>query len=88
MPHTEGIPYTVGGVAMKRVYLPDDVYKRASEMAARDHVSVNRFVAAVVNERAGDRARLRARAKHGSVAKLRRVLSKVKDVAPIAADRL
>lgn len=73
---------------MKRIHLPDDVYERAAELAAKDNVSVDRLVAAVVNERAGDWARVRARAKRGSVAKLRRVLSKVKDVPPIGADRL
>jgi len=73
---------------MKKVELPDHIYDRAAELAAVDHVSVDRLVAAVVNERAGDWARVRARAKKGSVAKLKRVLSKVGDTPPAAADRL
>jgi hypothetical protein len=73
---------------MKSVELPDSVYKRAAKLAAKDHVSVDRFVAAVLNEKTGDWERVRARSRRGSVAKLRRVLSKVKDVPPIAADRL
>jgi len=73
---------------MKRIDLPDDVYQRAAKLAEADHVSVHRFVAAVVNERADDWNRIRARAKRGSLKKLRRVLSKVSDRPPAANDRL
>jgi len=73
---------------MKKVQLPDDIYDRAAELAAADNVSVDRFVAAIVKERAGDWARVRARARRGSIAKLKRVLSKVRNAPPAAADRL
>jgi hypothetical protein len=73
---------------MKKVQLPDEVYQRAAEMAEMDHVSVDRFVAAVVNERAADWSRMQARAGRGSVEKLRQVLSKIGDALPEAADRL
>jgi hypothetical protein len=40
---------------MKSVHLPDDVYRRAVELAEVDHVSVDKLVAAIVNERASRR---------------------------------
>jgi predicted DNA-binding ribbon-helix-helix protein len=43
---------------MKSIQLPDDVYRRAAEMAEVDHVSVDRLVAALVNEGVGDWARV------------------------------
>jgi hypothetical protein len=51
---------------MKSIQLPDDVYQRAAEMAEVDHVSVDRLVAALVNEGVGDWARVQARAERGS----------------------
>jgi hypothetical protein len=47
---------------MKSVQLPDDIYQRAAELAEVDHVSVDRLVAALVNEGVGDWARVQARA--------------------------
>jgi hypothetical protein len=46
-------------------------------LADEDHVSVDKFVAAVVSERIGDWSRLQARAARGSLEKFRQVLSKV-----------
>jgi hypothetical protein len=66
MSNAQGIPYTVKGAAMKSIQLPDDVYQRAAEMAEVDHVSVDRLVAALVNEGVGDWARVQARAERGS----------------------
>jgi hypothetical protein len=73
---------------MKTVQIPDDVYRRAEELADADHVSVDRLVAAFVNERASDWSRLQARAARGSIEKLKRVLAKVSDAPPEAMDRL
>ena len=73
---------------MKSIQLPDDVYKRAEELAEADHVSVDRLVAAIVNERASDWAKLKARASRGSLEKFRNVLSKVSDAPPEPMDRL
>jgi len=47
---------------MRSIQLPDDVYQRAVELAEADQVSVDRLVAAIVNERASDWAKLQARA--------------------------
>jgi hypothetical protein len=73
---------------MKSVELPDDVYQRAAELAEVDHVSVDRLVAALVNERVGDWARVQLRAERGSVEKLKHVLSKVSDVPAELRDQL
>jgi len=73
---------------MKSIQLPDDVYQRATELAEVDHVSVDRLVAAIVNERASDWAKLQARAARGSLEKFRNVLAKVSDELPEDIDRL
>ena len=73
---------------MKSIQLPDDVYQRAAALAEVDHVSVDRLVAAIVNERASDWATLQARAARGSLEKLNAVLAKVRDSDPEALDRL
>jgi predicted DNA-binding ribbon-helix-helix protein len=39
---------------MKSIRLPNDVYQRAAQLAEADHVSVDRLVAALVNEGVGD----------------------------------
>jgi hypothetical protein len=57
-------------------------------LAEADHVSFDRLVAAIVNERVSDWAKLQARAECGSVEKLRNVLAKVSDGPPEAMDRL
>ena len=73
---------------MKNIQLPDDVYRRAAELAEVDHVSVDRLVAAIVNERASDWSKVQARAARGSLEKLKSVLSKVSDTPPDAMDRV
>ena len=73
---------------MKSVQLPDDVYQRAAKLAEVDHVSVDRLVAALVNEGVGDWARVQARAERGSLEKLKRVLSKVSDVPAEVRDQI
>jgi predicted DNA-binding ribbon-helix-helix protein len=73
---------------MKSIQLPDDVYERAAELAEADHVSVDRLVASIVNERASDWSKLQARAARGSLDKFQRVLSKVSDAPPEPMDRL
>lgn len=73
---------------MKTIQLPDEVYQRAVELAEIDNVSVDRLVAAIVNEQAGDWSKIRKRAARGSAEKLKRVLSKVSEAPPDPMDRL
>ena len=73
---------------MKSVQLPDDVYRRAVELAEVAHVSDDKLVAAIVNERASDWSKLQARAARGSLDKLKNVLSKAGDAPADAMDGL
>lgn len=73
---------------MKSILIPDEVYERAAELAERDHVSVERLVAALVKQHVGDWSRVQERAARGSVEKLKRVLVKVSDAPAEAADQL
>jgi hypothetical protein len=71
---------------MKSIQLPDDVYRRAAELAEADNVSVDRLVATIVNERASEWSRLQARAARGSVEKLRALLARASDTPPEVID--
>jgi hypothetical protein len=73
---------------MKTVQIPDEIYQRAAELAESDHVSVDELVAALVNEGVVEWSKVQARAARGSVEKLKRVLSKVRDAEPEAIDQL
>jgi hypothetical protein len=73
---------------MKTVQIPDEIYQRAAELAESDHVSVDELVAALVNEGVVEWSKVQGRAARGSVEKLKRVLSKVRDAEPEAIDQL
>ncbi|MGD0910425.1 MAG: hypothetical protein ABR928_00940 [Terracidiphilus sp.] len=73
---------------MKNIQLPDDIYQQAAQLAEQDHVSVDRFVAAVLNESARGWNRLKQRSERGSLERLREVLAKVSDTPPAEEDRL
>ena len=73
---------------MKRINIPDDLYRQASALAEQDHVSVDRLVAALLAAHAAEWQRLQARADRGSLSKLRAVLDKVSDAEPEPFDRL
>jgi hypothetical protein len=73
---------------MKTIELSDEVYQRAEELAALNHLSVDKLVATLVSDGADDWFRLQARAGRGSLERLHRVLSKVSDAPAEAHDRL
>ncbi|MGB8260837.1 MAG: hypothetical protein WCE75_10825 [Terracidiphilus sp.] len=73
---------------MKSVQIPDDLYQQAAALAARDHVSVDRFVAALVQSHAAEWERLRTRAARGSLSGLHAALAKVADDQPGTFDRI
>jgi hypothetical protein len=73
---------------MKSILLPDEIYARAAELAEQDHVSVDRLVAALVNQHVSDWSKMQERGARGSVEKLRQVLAKVSDAPAEAADQL
>jgi len=73
---------------MKSIQIPDDLYQKAASLAARDQVSVDRLVAALLLAHAAEWQRLQARAERGTLSKLQAVLDKVTDSSPEPFDRL
>jgi len=73
---------------MNTIQLPDDVYEQAAELAELDQVSVDRLVLAIVRERVRDWSNLQARAKRGTLEKLKAVMAKVGDAPPEPVDVL
>jgi len=70
---------------MRNVQIPDELYERAAQLAERDHVSVDRVVAALVSEAVSDWDRVQERAGRGSLTRLRALLERAPDV-PASAD--
>jgi len=71
--------------------LPDSLHKKVRELAAKDAISINQFIATAVAEKMSvllTSAYLVERARRGSRAKFERVLAKVRDVPPLPGDNL
>ena len=71
--------------------LPDSLHRKVRELAARDHVSINQFIATALAEKTAALLTgeyLEQRAGRGSREKFERVLAKVRDVAPEEEDLL
>ncbi len=71
--------------------LPDSLHKKVRELAAKDAISINQFIATAVAEKMSallTSAYLVERARRGSRAKFERVLAKVRDVPPLPGDEL
>lgn len=69
--------------------LPDSLHAKVRELAERDDVSINQFIATAVAEKMSaliTEEYLAARAKRGSRAAFRRVLARVPDVPPQPGD--
>ncbi len=73
---------------MRTVQIPEDVYQQALLLADRDHVSVDRMVAALVRDGVSEWSNLEARAMRGTLTKLESVLNKVGDGSPEPGDEL
>ena len=70
------------------VSLPDDLYQRAAESAASEHMSLDDFVSAALSEQLAARDYLARRAARASEEKFRAALVRVPDVEPEDYDRL
>ncbi|MGH9626844.1 MAG: toxin-antitoxin system HicB family antitoxin, partial [Bryobacteraceae bacterium] len=64
------------------VSLPDDVYRKAAELAAREHMPVDEFVSAALSEQLAAREYLARRAARASEEKFRAALDHVSDAEP------
>ncbi len=70
------------------VSIPEELYRRATEVAAAENVAVDDLFAAAFEERLLEFERLKEKASHGSYQKFPRVMSKVPAVEPPEYDRL
>ena len=70
------------------VNIPDELYRRASEIAAAEKISVDDVFASAFEERLLELERLKEKASHGSCEKFLRVMSKIPAVEPPESDRL
>jgi hypothetical protein len=71
----------------KSIAVPEDLYDRAAELAARDHVSVEEFVSALLASRLANREYIETRAQLFSREDFERALNAVPDVEPEPYDR-
>jgi hypothetical protein len=72
----------------KNIAVPEDLYNRASELAAKDHLSVEEFVSAVLADRLASHEYIKSRAKLFNRYEFERALDKIPDVEPEGRDRL
>jgi hypothetical protein len=72
----------------KSIAVPEDLYKRAAELAAKDHVSVEEFVSEVLANRLASREYIESRAKLFNREEFERALGEIPDVEPEDHDRL
>jgi len=71
--------------------LPDSLHKHLKELASREGISINQFIATAVAEKMAalmTEDYLQARAQRGSRAKYEAVLARVPDAEPDERDRL
>lgn len=72
----------------KNIALAEDLYNKAAEFAARDHVSVEEFVSILLANRVASREFIDSRARLFDRADFDRALGQIPDVEPEEHDRL
>jgi hypothetical protein len=72
----------------KSIAVPEDLYNRAAEVAARDHISVEEFVSALLASRLASREFIESRAKLFNREEFQRALEEIPDLEPEDHDRL
>lgn len=70
------------------IHIPEDLYRRATEVAAAENISVDDLFASAFEERLLEFERLKEKASRGSYEKFLCVMSKVAAVEPPDYDRL
>jgi hypothetical protein len=70
------------------VNIPEELYRRASEVAAAENIPVDELFASAFEERILEFERLKEKASRGSYEKFMRVMAKVPAVEPPEHDRL
>jgi hypothetical protein len=72
----------------KIIAISEELYNKAAELAARDHVSVEKLVSAILANRFASRAYIEARAARFSREEFDRALNEIPDVKPEDCDRI
>ena len=72
----------------KSVDVPEDLYNKAAEIAAKDHVSVDEFVSTAVANHLASREYIASRARLFNRGDFERALQAIPDVEPEEHDRL
>lgn len=70
------------------INVPDEIYRRAAEVAAVEKVSIEELFASAFEERVLEFERLKEKAAKGSFEKFLRVMSKVPPREPSPSDQL
>jgi hypothetical protein len=70
------------------INVPEELYRRAAEVATAENISVDDLFASAFEERLLEFERLKEKASRGSYEKFLRVMSKVPTVEPPDNDRL
>jgi len=70
------------------VNIPEDLYRRASEIASAENISVDDLFASAFEERLLELERLKEKASRGSYEKFLRLMSKIPPAEPPESDRL
>ena len=70
------------------VNIPEELYRRASEIAAAEKISVDDLFASAFEERLLELERLKEKGSRGSYEKFLRVMSKIPAAEPPESDRL
>lgn len=71
----------------KSIAVPEELYNKAVELAARDRVSVEEFVTALLANQFADRAYIESRAQLFSREEFEQALDAIPDVEPEPYDR-
>ena len=72
----------------KSIAVPEDLYNRAAELAAKDHITVEEFVSAMLATRLASREYIESRAKLFNRGEFERALELIPDVEAEDHDRL
>jgi hypothetical protein len=72
----------------KYIAVPEDLYNRAAELAAKDKISVEEFVSAVLANRLANNEYIESRAKLFNPNEFEQALDEIPDVEPEDHDRL
>jgi hypothetical protein len=72
----------------KSIAVPEDLYNKAAEVAAKDHISIEEFVSIALADRLARREYIESRARLFSREDLEKALKTIPDVEPEEHDRL